>query len=220
MALSIRRSTLGSCHHHFAPIRHLSFTCLLDSFSLPKNSPFLLSTAHLSQRNSSENNIFQPIPSPPHRHDLTCFLRTSARRTSSRRRRCSSKALGCPISSYLRRDLSVSLFVFYLVPSHRIISSYLIGFIYPSNSLSIYLSIYLSFYLQYLVGGQAGMNLSLCPFANSKQCRYANIDNSKGRHPTRITRTTPKSSKITGNQKLQERGCQSPPPSVSQASES
>ena len=162
-------------------------------------------------------------PFPVHQkpvENLTCFLRTSARCSkTSRRRRCSSKALGCPISSYLRRDLSVSLFgnhILFHGKSYRLLS-YLIGFIYPSNYLSIYRSIYLSIYLSiyrsiylsilsylilsyliyhlsiYLVGRQAGMNLSLCPFANSKQCRYANIDNSKGRHPTR---TTPKSLEI------------------------
>ena len=158
-------------------------------------------------------------PFPVHQkpvENLTCFLRTSARCSkTSRRRRCSSKALGCPISSYLRRDLSVSLFgnhILFHGKSYRLLS-YLIGFIYPSNYLSIDLSIYRSIYLSidlsiylsylilsyliylsiYLVGGQAGMNLSLCPFANSKQCRYANIDNSKGRHPTR---TTPKSLEI------------------------
>ena len=91
-------------------------------------------------------------PFPVHQkpvENLTCFLRTSARCSkTSRRRRCSSKALGCPISSYLRRDLSVSLFgnhILFHGKSYRLLS-YLIGFIYPSNYLSIYRSIYLSIY--------------------------------------------------------------------------
>ena len=99
-------------------------------------------------------------------------------------------------------------FLFYLIVSSLVLSHwiYLSFFLSFSIYLSIYLSVYLSIYLSMcLYSGRAGMHLSLCLLANSKQCRCTNIDNAKDCHPTG---TTPKPAEIRS---FNQEGCQSPP---------